>query len=74
MPAREVTPFIGDGTVEELDAETSRITVGSWSWAGVLAAVARFDAPFEVVGPQELRVAAGVLAGRFADAAGGSSS
>ena len=68
LPAREVAPFIGDGTLEEIDAERCRITVGSWSWVGVLASVARFDAPFEVVGPEELRVAAGILAGRFAAA------
>jgi predicted DNA-binding transcriptional regulator YafY len=65
MPAREIAPFIGDGTVEEQDAGSSRITVGSWSWVGVVAAVARFDAPFEIVGPEELRGAAAVLAARF---------
>lgn len=74
MPAREVAPFIGDGTLEELDDESCRITVGSWSWVGVLAAAARFDAPFEVVGPEELREAAGMLAGRFAAAVGDFSS
>lgn len=74
MPARVIAPFIGDGTLEELDAESSRITVGSWSWVGVVAAVARFDAPFEIVGPEELREAAGMLAARIADAVGDSSS
>ena len=69
LPAREVEPFIGDGTLEEIDAESCRITVGSWSWIGVIASVARFDAPFEVVGPEALREAAGVLAGRIAGAA-----
>ncbi|MDQ0727310.1 YafY family protein [Microbacterium sp. W4I20] len=70
LPAREVAPFIGDGTLEEIDAESCRITVGSWSWIGVLASVARFDASFEVVGPEALREAAGVLAGRIAAASG----
>lgn len=74
MPAREVAPFIGDGTLEEQDDGSSRITVGSWSWVGVLASVARFDAPFDVVGPAELREAVGMLAARFGDAAGDSSS
>lgn len=74
MPAREIAPFIGDGTLEELDAGSSRITVGSWSWVGVVAAVARFDAPFEIVGPEELREAAGMLAARIADGVGDSSS
>lgn len=72
LPAREVAPFIGDGTLEELGAASCRITVGSWSWTGVLASVARFDAPFTVVGPEELRVAAAALAARFAAASGGS--
>ncbi|WP_350350500.1 YafY family protein [Microbacterium sp. A8/3-1] len=74
MPAREVAPFLGDGTVEELDEQSCRITVGSWSWVGVVASVARFDAPFEVVGPEELREAVGMLAGRFAAAVDDSSS
>jgi predicted DNA-binding transcriptional regulator YafY len=74
LPAREVAPFLGDGTLEELDEESCRITVGSWSWVGVVASVARFDAPFEVVGPEELREATGVLAGRFAAAVDDSSS
>ena len=70
MPAREVAPFLGDGTVEEIDEDSCRITVGAWSWIGVVASVARFDAPFEVMAPEELRAAAGVLAGRIAAAAG----
>jgi len=74
LPAREVAPFLGDGTLEELGEESCRITVGSWSWVGVVASVARFDAPFEVVGPEELREATGVLAGRFAAAVDDSSS
>lgn len=68
MPAREVAPFIGDGTLEEVDAQSCRITVGSWSWVGVVAAVARFDAPFEIVGPEELRAATSALASRLAAA------
>ncbi len=72
LPARQIAPFLGDGTLEEIDAESCRMSLGSWSWVGVLAAVARFDAPFEIVGPEELRTAAGVLAGRLA-AAGDSS-
>ena len=68
LPARDVEPWIGDGTLEVIDEGSCRITVGSWSWVGVLAAVARFDAPFRVVGPAELNDAAGVLAGRFAAA------
>jgi predicted DNA-binding transcriptional regulator YafY len=65
LPAREVAPWIGDGSLEEIDDGSCRITVGSWSWTGVLAAVTRFDAPFTVVGPAALREAALVLAERF---------
>jgi predicted DNA-binding transcriptional regulator YafY len=70
LPARDVAPWIGDGELEEVSASTTRVTIGSWSWTGILAAVARFDAPFEVVGPEPLRAAARTLAGRFRDAAG----
>ncbi|MFD7869410.1 helix-turn-helix transcriptional regulator [Microbacterium sp. NPDC059771] len=69
LPAREVVPWVGDGEVEERPDGRCRVTVGSWSWVGVLAAVARFDAPFTVVGPEPLREAAETLATRFATAA-----
>ncbi len=68
LPAREIAPWIGDGELTELADGSCRVTVGSWSWTGVLAAVARFDAPFTVVGPEPLREAAVVLAERFAAA------
>ncbi|WP_243228777.1 YafY family protein [Microbacterium sp. CIAB417] len=69
LPAREVAPWIGDGTLQEIDANSCRITVGSWSWTGVLAATARFDAPFTIVGPEALCEAAETLAQRFTAAA-----
>lgn len=69
LPAREVAPWVGaDGTVEPLDDGSCRVTIGSWSWVGVLAAVTRFDVDFTVVGPEPLREAARALAGRFAAA------
>lgn len=74
LPAREVAPWVEDGALEELPDGSCRVSVGSWSWVGVLAAVARFDAPFTVVGPEELREAAGVLTTRFAAAAAADSS
>ena len=61
-------PWVGDGEVVPLSDDSCRVTVGSWSWTGVLAAVARFDAPFAVGGPEALREAAVTLAGRFAAA------
>lgn len=71
LPVRDVAPWIADGTVEAVDERSSRITVGSWSWVGVLASVARFDAPFSVIGPEPLRDAAAALAARFAAASAG---
>jgi predicted DNA-binding transcriptional regulator YafY len=73
LPAREVAPWVGEDELEELPDGSCRVTVGSWSWVGVLASVARFDAPFTVLGPPALREAAGMLAGRFAEAADSSS-
>lgn len=66
LPAREVAQWIGpDGTVEPVDDRSCRVTVGSWSWVGILASIARFDAPFTVVGPPALAQAAESLAARF---------
>ncbi|MFZ2529904.1 MAG: WYL domain-containing protein [Rhodococcus sp. (in: high G+C Gram-positive bacteria)] len=65
LPASEVAPWISDGEVEEVTERSCRIVVGSWSWAGLLALVLRFDAPFVVVGPEPLRVTAGLLAARL---------
>jgi predicted DNA-binding transcriptional regulator YafY len=68
LPARDIAPWVGDGELEELADGSCRVMVGSWSWVGVLASVARFDAPFTVVGPPALREAATALAERFAAA------
>lgn len=68
LPAREVTPWVADGELEEIDDRSCRVTVGSWSWTGVLASVARFDAPFTVEGPPPLAEAARLLSLRFAAA------
>lgn len=73
LPAREVAPWVEDGELEELADGSCRVTVGSWSWVGVLASVARFDAPFTVVGPPALREAARFLAERLAAAYNSSS-
>ncbi|WP_449407279.1 helix-turn-helix transcriptional regulator [Microbacterium maritypicum] len=69
LPAREVAHWVGsDGTVEPVDDGSCRVTIGSWSWVGVLAALTRFDAEFTIVGPEPLADAARALAGRFAAA------
>ncbi len=66
VPAREAARWIGrDGAVEPIDDTSCRVTVGSWSWIGILASIARFDAPFRVVGPPALADAARTLAARL---------
>ncbi|MFD7659157.1 helix-turn-helix transcriptional regulator [Actinosynnema sp. NPDC059797] len=70
-PAAEVAPFAGDGVVEELGPDRCRLTSGSWSWPALAAAIGRFDADVEVVGPAELRDAFALLARRYAEAAKG---
>ncbi|PCG83048.1 transcriptional regulator [Streptomyces sp. WZ.A104] len=69
LPASEVSGYLRDGVVEELGPDRCRLVLGTWSWAGVAAAVARFDADFEIVGPDEFRDAVADLARRCARAA-----
>lgn len=71
LSAAEVSPYIRDGVVEALGPDRCRLVLGSWSWPSLAAAVGRFDADFEVVGPAELRDAFAHLARRYADAATG---
>jgi predicted DNA-binding transcriptional regulator YafY len=68
LPARDVSPYVGDGVVEELPDGRSRVTLGAWSWPGLAATIGRFDADLEVVGPPELAQAFTDLARRFAAA------
>ncbi|QUQ64778.1 helix-turn-helix transcriptional regulator [Kutzneria sp. CA-103260] len=70
LPAAEVAPFAGDGVVEELGPARTRLTTGSWSWAALAAALARFDTEIEVIGPPELRAAFAELSRRAGHAAG----
>ncbi|MFJ8912497.1 helix-turn-helix transcriptional regulator [Amycolatopsis sp. NPDC102389] len=69
LPAATVSHYVRDGVVEELGPDRCRLTLGSWSWAGLAASIGRFDAGIEVVGPPELRDAFAVLARRYAKAA-----
>lgn len=73
LPAADVIPFAGDAVVEAVDEHRCGVTAGSWSWPGLAAALARFDADIEVVGPPELRAAFADLAARAARAALGRS-
>ncbi|MGW5847590.1 helix-turn-helix transcriptional regulator [Streptomyces sp. NPDC055254] len=70
LPAAEVSRYTRDGLVEELGAHRCRLVLGSWSWPGLAAAIGRFDADIEVVGPDELRDAFAHLARRYARVAG----
>ncbi|UGS25455.1 transcriptional regulator [Microbacterium resistens] len=69
-PARDLAAWVEDDDLEQLADGTCRIRIGSWSWTGVLAAVARFDAPFTIVAPDALRRAATTLAERLSSAVG----
>lgn len=64
--ARDVAPFVTDGVVEDAGGGRCRVTLGSWSWVALAAAVARFDVAVLQVEPQELADACAVLADRFA--------
>ncbi|MFE9722258.1 helix-turn-helix transcriptional regulator [Streptomyces sp. NPDC005794] len=70
LPARAVAPFVQDGIVEELGADRCRLTLGSWSWTGLAAALGRFDTDIHVIGPPRLTHAFAELAARYAKAAG----
>lgn len=69
LPAAAVSRYTRDGVVEELGPDRCRLVLGSWSWPGLAAAIGRFDADIEVVGPAELRDAFARLARRYAAAA-----
>ncbi|MFF4392700.1 helix-turn-helix transcriptional regulator [Streptomyces sp. NPDC001552] len=69
MPAAAVSRHTRDGIVEELGRDRCRLVLGSWSWPALAAAIGRFDADIEVVGPPELTDAFAHLARRYANAA-----
>jgi predicted DNA-binding transcriptional regulator YafY len=69
LPASAVFPHAADGTVEELGPDRCRLTLGSWSWPALAAALCVFDADIEVVGPPALKEAFARLADRCARAA-----
>ncbi|WP_328292963.1 WYL domain-containing protein [Kineococcus sp. NBC_00420] len=67
--AAELSPFVGDGTLESIGPRRCRLVLGSWSWTGLAASLARLDEDVEVVEPQELRDAFTRLAERAGRAA-----
>ncbi|MBB1032103.1 transcriptional regulator [Dietzia sp. SLG310A2-38A2] len=66
LPVADVARWVLDGEVVALSTHSTRVTIGSWSWAGVIAAVVRFDAGFRVLGPDGLLRAARELEARLA--------
>ncbi|WP_329009770.1 WYL domain-containing protein [Micromonospora rifamycinica] len=71
LPAATVARYTRDGLVEEIAPDRCRLTLGSWSWVSLAAAVARYDAGITVVGPPALTEAFALLADRFTRTAAG---
>lgn len=71
LPAQEVLPFAGDGSVQDLGSGRCQLALGSWSWPALAAAIGRFDVDVEIVGPPALTHAFALLADRYARAAAG---
>ena len=65
LPARDVLPFAGDGTVTALDDHRCTLESGSWSWGSLAASFGRFEVAMDVVGPPELTTAFNILAARY---------
>jgi biotin operon repressor len=67
-PARDVTPYLEEGTVEAVGPDRCRLVLGAWSWPALAARIGQFEADLEVVRPPELRDAFVALSTRFARA------
>jgi predicted DNA-binding transcriptional regulator YafY len=65
LPATTVACYTRDGLVEPISPDRCRLTLGSWSWPSLAAAIARYDADIDVIGPDELTDAFAHLARRF---------
>ena len=65
LPARDVLPFAGDGTVTAIDENRCSLEIGSWSWGALAASFGRFEVSMQVVGPPELSAAFEELAERY---------
>ncbi|MFG1925217.1 helix-turn-helix transcriptional regulator [Cryptosporangium sp. NPDC048952] len=70
LPAATVALYTREGIIEEAGPHRCRLTLGAWSWAALAAAIARYDADIEIVGPSELTDAFARLAVRFSRASG----
>lgn len=65
LPAAALAVWVHDGEITESGPNSSRVTMGSWSWEGLIASIIRFDAPFRIVGPDELVTASLLVAERL---------
>lgn len=68
-PASRVIPFVDDGIVEPVDADSCLVELGAWSWGALAALLLRFEVPIDVVEPAELTAAFAELARRASDVA-----
>jgi len=64
LPARDVLPFAGDGTVVDLGEGRCSLTSGAWSWGALAATLLQFETDLAEVEPPELGAAFAVLAAR----------
>jgi predicted DNA-binding transcriptional regulator YafY len=69
LPAVRVRPFARDGVVEDLGDGRTRLTLGSWSWAGLAAALVAFDTDLHDPEPRELADAFSAIGARLARSA-----
>jgi predicted DNA-binding transcriptional regulator YafY len=70
-PLHRIGPFLDeDAAAEQIDARTTRLTMGSWSWRALAARFAGFDAEFRILGPVELKTAAVEVGARVSSAGG----
>jgi len=70
LPASEVLPFAGDGTVVAMGPERCSLEIGSWSWGALAASFGRFEVAMQVEGQPELTAAFLALADRYRATAG----
>ncbi len=68
LPAHAVAPWVEDGGIEPSGPHSCTVTMGSWSWTGLVAAALRFDAPVRMISPAALVAEAARLSVRLADA------
>lgn len=66
LPAATVAPWLpGGAVVEPLTPTSSRVTLGAWSWAGVVGLLATFDTDMTIEDPSELREAFEMISHRL---------